>query len=59
MRVTYQKNKMFGKKNSNIANCLIMIHKENTSDPNNRSKNKALKESLNDRLISFYTPSYI
>lgn len=36
-----------------------MTHKENTSDPNNRSKNKALEESLNDRLISFYTPFYI
>ena len=58
MRVTYQKTKYLGK-NSNIANCLIMTHKENTSDSNNRSKNKALEESLNDRLISFYTPSYI
>ena len=29
-----------------------MTHKENTSDPNNRSKNKALEESLNDHLMS-------
>lgn len=29
-----------------------MTHKENTSDSNNRSKNKALEESLNDHLMS-------